>query len=86
MSDYPSLNALKYDNGNGKGFLFYLLIFLVVTVLSYLILYAWNPKMLQKVDSEGNPINKPDTWSILFISVIIALIIDVIYWLVSRKM
>jgi Kef-type K+ transport system membrane component KefB len=86
MSDYPSLKVLKYDSGNGKGILFYILIFLVVTILSYLVLYAWNPQMLQKVDSEGKPTGKADVWSILFISIVIALIVDVIYWLIKRKM
>jgi hypothetical protein len=86
MNDYPPLKVLKYDSGSNKGILFYIIVFLVVTILTYLVLYAWNPQMLQKVNSEGKPSGKADVWSILFISIIVGLIVDVIYWLIKRNM
>jgi len=85
MSSLPSLASLSPRGESQKGgFLFYLIVFLVVAIISYIVLYSWNPPMLQKKENEVVS-GKVDTMKVLIISVIIALVVDIITWLVRRR-
>jgi uncharacterized membrane protein len=85
MSSLPSLASLSPRSESRKGgFLFYLIVFLVVAIISYIVLYSWNPAMLQKKENEVVS-GKVDTMKVLIISVIIGLVVDIITWLMRRR-
>jgi Kef-type K+ transport system membrane component KefB len=85
MSTLPSLASLSPRGESQKGgILFYLIVFLVVAIISYIVLYSWNPEMLQKIENDAVS-GKVDTVKVLVISFIVALVVDIIVWLVRRR-
>lgn len=85
MSSLPSLASLSPRGESQKGgILFYLIVFLVVAIIAYIVLYSWNPEMLQKIENDAVS-GKVDTVKVLIISVIVALVVDIIVWLVRRR-
>ena len=64
----------------------YLLWFIVVTLVVWIILYVLKPLFLQSRDpTTGLPTGQVDTGKALAVSVIIAIIIIIILWLVKRR-
>jgi hypothetical protein len=59
--------------------------FLVVAILSYVILYSWNPEMLQTKDIAGKPSGNSDMTKTVLASVVIGLIVVVVVYFVKRK-
>lgn len=70
-----------YALGGGIGNL--ILWFLVIAVIVWFILWAWKPKAVQRLTPSGEPTGEVDPGRVLVASIIIALIIVVIIWLIK---
>ena len=66
----------------GGGFLNLLLWFIIIAVIVWFILWALKPAFVQKRNSSGELTGQVDSAKVLWISIIIALIIVVIIWLI----
>ena len=73
-----------YDK-KGSSWVNILVWFLVVSILSYIILYTINPSYLQKKDANGNRTGVSDPWMTIIASLIIGLIVALIIYFVQRK-
>jgi hypothetical protein len=59
--------------------------FLVSAILAYVILYSWNPEMLQTKDVVGKPTGTSDMTKTVIASVVVGLIVALIVYFVQRK-
>lgn len=59
-----------------------LLWFIILTLIFWIIFYAWKPSIVQQTDQRGNPTGEPDGVKVLVFSAIISLIIIIIIFIV----
>jgi len=79
-----NISRLSADSSKPSAAVTYVLWFLVVAILSYIILNAWNPTLVQNVDSAGKPTGTANVTRVLIGSVIIGLIVVLLVWAVRR--
>jgi uncharacterized membrane protein len=85
MNKLPSLESLAPTEVSEKsGILYYLIVFLVVAIIAYVVLYSWNPEMLQKKNGTVTT-GQVDPWKVLLASAVISLVVVVIVWLFRRS-
>jgi hypothetical protein len=69
----------------GKSWINLLVWFLVASILSYVVLYSWNPAQLQKNDMMGKPTGVSDPMKTTLASVGVGLIVLLIVWFMQRN-
>jgi hypothetical protein len=69
----------------GSDWVSILVWFLVVAILAYVLLYTFNPEILQKKDASGKPTGVSDPMWTIAASVAIGLVVAVILYFVKRK-
>jgi hypothetical protein len=67
------------------GFMTYIISFLIISVVTYVILYTWNPSFLRQNGPDDKPTENVDPMKVLLASVLVGLLGDVVVWLVKRK-
>jgi len=89
MSDISSLSprssSRKTTPEKSNKWINLLVWFLVASILSYVILYTWNPTYLQKKDATGKATGVSDPIMTIIASIIIGLIVLLIVWFFQRK-
>ncbi len=89
----PSLDSMAPKSSPRKGdvdkkgpkWVNLLVWFLVTAILAYVILYSWNPAMLQTKDTAGQATGTSDMTKTIITSVVIGLIVALIVYFVQRK-
>jgi len=69
-----------YNMTSGWGAL--ILWFIIIAVITWFILYSLRPTWVQRKDSNGQPTGAIDAGRVLLASIVIALIIVIIVWLI----
>jgi len=59
-----------------------LLWFIILTIVWWIILYAWKPTAVQTRDSKGNPTGDPDGAKVLVASLLLSLIITILLFVI----
>lgn len=67
-----------------SGWLYYLFVFLIFSIISYLILYSLNPEFLRQVDDKGNITEIPDPMKVGLAAIAIGLLSDLITYFFSK--
>jgi hypothetical protein len=89
----PSVDSLSPKSSPRKGdadkkgpkWVTLLVWFLVAAILAYVVLYSWNPQMLQTKDLEGKATGKSDMTKTVISSVVVGLIVVLLVWFFQRK-
>jgi uncharacterized membrane protein (DUF485 family) len=68
----------------GSGWVNLVVWFLVVSILSYVILYTWNPTLLQTTDASGKPTGVSNPTTTIISSIVIGLIIAAIIFFIRK--
>ena len=66
----------------GRGFWTFLIIFIVIAIVVGLILWAICPDFIKKKDSSGNVTDEVDVGKLILWSVVIALVVAFLIWLI----
>lgn len=85
LTEAASELGIDIEPKKKSGFMTKIVLFLIVSIISYLILYTWNPSFLRQNGPDDKPTENVDPMKVLLLSIVIGAVAVVIAWLVGRK-